>query len=107
MARVVHLCMFTLLSNMVNTLLSIMCRHLYLVLSVALLGGFCVTAILVVLLMDCVTPCMIVIILVFFVLPILLVLLLPEEMSLYQGEADQGDSQGQGELHSDKESLPT
>merc|ERR1719347_2503361 len=66
MARVVHLGMFTLLSNMVNTLLSIMCRHLYLVLSVTLLRGFCVTAILVVLLMDCVTPGMIVIILVFF-----------------------------------------
>merc|ERR1719369_76216 len=90
MTGVVHLCMFTLLCNLVNTFLSIMCGHFYLVLSVAVLGSFCVAAILILLLMDCVAPGMIVII-----LP------LPEDMTLSKGEADQGDSQDKGELHSD------
>merc|ERR1719370_2171950 len=67
MTGVVHLCMFTMLCNFINTFLRIMCGHYYFVLSVA--------AILVVLLMDCVAPGMIVILL---VLPILLVLFLPE-----------------------------
>merc|ERR1711955_60989 len=96
MTRVVHLCMFTMFCNMVNTFLSIMCVHLNLVLSV--------TAILVVLLMYCVTPGMIVILL---VLSIFLVLLLPEEMTLNQGKTHQGDSQYHGHLHSDEERLPT
>merc|ERR1719153_222985 len=94
MTGVMHLCMFTLLCNLVNTLLSIMCGQFYLVLSVTVLGSFCVAAILILLLMDCVAPCMIVIIL-------LLILLLPEDMTLSKGEADQGDSQDKGELHSD------
>merc|ERR1719430_337263 len=96
MTGVVHLCMFTMLCNFINTFLSIMCGHFYLVLSV--------TAILVVLLMNCVAPGMIVILL---VLSILLVLFLPEEMTLNQGEAHQGDSQYHGHLHSDEERLPT
>merc|ERR1719347_1505301 len=90
MTRVVHLCMFTMFCNMVNTFLSIMCGHLNLVLSVTVLRSFSVTAILVVLLMYCVTPGMIVILL---VLSIFLVLLLPEEMTLNQGKTHQGDSQ--------------
>merc|ERR1719260_344737 len=94
MTGVMHLCMFTLLCNLVNTFLSIMCGHFYFVLSVTVLGSFCVAAILILLLMDCVAPGMIVII-----LP--LVLLLPEDMTLSKGEADQGDSQDKGELHSD------
>merc|ERR1719309_1120963 len=64
MTGVLHLCMFTLLCNLVNTFLSIMCGHFYLVLSVA--------AILILLLMDCVAPGMIVIILP-LVLPVLLI----------------------------------
>merc|ERR1719369_1260151 len=59
MTGVVHLCMFTLLCNLVNTFLSIMCGHFYLVLSVAVLRCFSVAAILILLLMDCVTPGMI------------------------------------------------
>merc|ERR1719260_30343 len=97
MTGVVHLCMFTLLCNLVNTFLSIMCGNFYLVLSVTVLRSFCVAAILILLLMDCVAPGMIVIILP-LVLPILL---LPEDMTLSKGEADQGDSQDKGELHSD------
>merc|ERR1719147_424821 len=96
MTGVVHLCMFTMLCNFINTFLSIMCGHFYFVLSVTVLRSFSVTAILVVLLMDCVAPCMIV---------ILLVLSLPEEMTLNQGEAHQGDSQYHGHLHSDEERL--
>merc|ERR1711962_1240290 len=57
-----------------------------------------------VLLLNCVAPGMIVILL---VLSILLVLFLPEEMTLNQGEAHQGDSQYHGHLHSDEERLPT
>merc|ERR1719348_1941440 len=97
MTGVVHLCMFTMLCNLINTFLSIMCGHLYFVLSVTVLRSFSVTAILVVLLMDCVAPGMIV---------ILLVLSIPEEMPLNQGEAHQGDSQYHGHLHSDEERLP-
>merc|ERR1719347_115062 len=93
MTGVVHLCMFTMLCNFINTFLSIMCGHFYFVLSVTVLRRFSVTAILVVLLMDCVAPGMI-------------VLLLPEEMTLNQGEAHQGDSQYHGHLHSDEERLP-
>merc|ERR1712180_113590 len=100
MAGMVHLCMFTLLCNLVNTFLSIMCGHFYLVLSVTVQGSFCVAAILILLLMDCVAPGMIVIILP-LVLPVLLILLLPEDMTLSKGETDQGDSQDKGELHSD------
>merc|ERR1712243_119623 len=103
MTRVVHLCMFTMLCNMVNTFLSIMCVHLNLVLSVTVLRSFSVTAILVVLLMYCVTPGMIVVL---RVLSIFLVLLLPEEMTLNQGKTHQGDSQYRGHLHSDEERLP-
>merc|ERR1719481_2096822 len=80
MTGVVHLCMFTLLCNLVNTFLSIMCGHFYLVLSV--------------------TPGMIVIILP-PVLPVLLILLLPEDVTLSKSEADQEDSQDKGELHND------
>merc|ERR1719348_1284161 len=94
MTGVVHLCMFTMLCNFINTFLSIMCGHFYFVLSMTVLRSFSVTAILVVLLMDCVAPGMIV---------ILLVLFLPEEMTLNQGEAHQGDSQYHGHLHSDEE----
>merc|ERR1719228_664411 len=94
MTGVVHLCMFTMLCNFINTFLSIMCGHFYFVLSVTVLRSFSVTAILVVLLMDYVAPGMIV---------ILLVLFLPEEMTLNQGEAHQGDSQYHGHLHSDEE----
>merc|ERR1712243_171013 len=92
MTRVVHLCMFTMFCNMVNTFLSIMCGHLNLVLSVTVLRSFSVT------------PGMIVILL---VLSIFLVLLLPEEMTLNQGKTHQGDSQYHGHLHSDEERLPT
>merc|ERR1712180_454892 len=94
MTGVVHLCMFTMLCNFINTFLSIMCGHFYFVLSVTVLRCFSVTAILVVLLMNCVAPGMVV---------ILLVLSLPEEMTLNQGEAHQGDSQYHGHLHSDEE----
>merc|ERR1719309_789369 len=94
MTGVVHLCMFTMLCNFINTFLSIMCGHFYFVLSVTVLRCFSVTAILVVLLMNCVAPGMIV---------ILLVLFLPEEMTLNQREAHQGDSQYHGHLHSDEE----
>merc|ERR1712002_1047358 len=59
MTRVANLCMFTLLCNLVNTFLSIMCGYFYLVLSVTVLGSFCVAAILILLLMDCVAPGMI------------------------------------------------
>merc|ERR1711962_441679 len=100
MTGVVHLCMFTMLCNFIYTFLSIMCGHFYFVLSVTILRCFSVTAILVVLLMNCVAPGMIVILL---VLSILLVLFLPEEMTLNQGEAHQGDSQYHGLLHSDEE----
>merc|ERR1719153_1386505 len=96
MTGVVHLCMFTMLCNFINTFLSIMCGHFYLVLSVTVLRSFSVTAILVVLLMNCVAPGMIV---------ILLVLSIPEEMTLNQGETHQGDSQYHGHLHSDEERL--
>merc|ERR1719228_1269442 len=72
MTGVVHLCMFTLLCNLVNTFLSIMCGHFYLVLSVTVLGRFCVA------------PGMIVIILP-LVLPVLLILLLPEDVTLSKG----------------------
>merc|ERR1719309_756626 len=92
MTGVVHLCMFTMLCNFINTFLSIMCGHFYLVLSVTVLRSFSVTAILVVLLMNCVAPGMIVI-------------LLPEEMTLNQRETHQGDSQYHGHLHSDEERL--
>merc|ERR1719347_1174578 len=88
MTGVVHLGMFTLLCNLVNTFLSIMCGHFYLVLSVTILGS------------DCVAPGMMVIILP-PVLPVLLILLLPEDVTLSKGEADQGDSQDKGELHGD------
>merc|ERR1719369_386598 len=60
MTGLVHLCMFTLLCNLVNTFLSIMCGHFYLVF-----------------------------------------ILLPEDMTISKGEADQGDSQDKGELHND------
>merc|ERR1719153_1962748 len=94
MTGVMHLCMFTMLCNFINTFLSIMCGHFYFVLSVTVLRSFSVTAILAVLLMDCVTPGMIV---------ILLILFLPKEMTLNQGETHQGDSQYHGHLHSDEE----
>jgi len=97
---VMPLCMFTVLCNLVNTFLSIMCGHFYLVLSVTVLGSFSVTAILIVLLMDCVTPGFIVTILP-LVLSVFLFLLLPEDMTLSQGEAYERDSQYKGELHSD------
>merc|ERR1712126_479148 len=99
------LCMFTVLCNLVNTFLSIMCGHFYLVLSVTVLGSFSVTAILIVLLMDCVTPGFIVTILP-LVLSVFLFLLLPEDMTLSQGEAYESDSQYKGELHSDKRGFP-
>merc|ERR1719430_2733556 len=73
MTGVVHLCMFTMLCNFINTFLSIMCGHFYFVLSVTVLRSFSMTVIL-------------------LVLPILLVLFLPEEMTLNQGDAHQGDS---------------